>query len=237
MFPRLTDWSLALAVALALTTGLVSLTSGFPQEAFIFVLHGIVGFWLLLLLWGKLRRVWARLIRPRRWDGRTIYGLLALLLVALALGSGIWWVGGGEWDFAGFNLLNWHIVLGFVLTAAIAVHMLARAKRLRKRDVAGRRQALRFSTLLLSSVALWSIEHLTSQVLNLPGARERFTGSREANSYDGNSFPTSSWVADDPRPIDAQTWRLSLGGAITTPHDFSYDELITIGDAIEATLD
>ena len=237
MFPRLTDWSLALAVSLALTTGLVSLTSGLPQEAFIFVLHGIVGFWLLLLLWGKLRRVWSRLIRPRRWDAHTIYGLLALLLVALALGSGIWWVGGGEWDFAGFNLLNWHIVLGFVLTAAVVAHMFARAKRLRKRDVVGRRQAMHFSTLLLSSAAFWPVQQLTEQALNLPGARERFTGSREADSYAGNIFPTSSWVADSPRPIDVQVWRLSLSGAVTTPCDFAYDELVAGTDKLEATLD
>ncbi len=118
MSPRLTDWSLALAAVLAFVTGVVSLISGLPQDWFIFVLHGIVGLWLLLLLWGKLRRVWPRLIHPRRWDRRTIYALLALLLVTLALVSGIWWVGGGNWYFAGFNLLNWHIVLGFVVTAA-----------------------------------------------------------------------------------------------------------------------
>src|SRR2546421_4951124 len=116
MSPRLTDWSIALTAAIAFMSGMVSLISGLPQDWFIFVLHGIVGFWLLLLLWDKLRRVWPRLIRPRRWDSRTVYGLLALLLVVLALGSGIWWVGGGEWGFAGFNLLNWHIVLGFGLT-------------------------------------------------------------------------------------------------------------------------
>src|SRR6266567_2855636 len=154
MSPRLTDWSLALAAVLAFVTGVVSLISGLPQDWFIFVLHGIVGLWLLLLLWGKLRRVWPRLIHPRRWDRRTIYALLALLLVTLALVSGIWWVRGGNWYFAGFNLLNWHIVLGFVVTAAIAFHMLARAKRLRKRDISGRRRALHFSVLLLGSAAL-----------------------------------------------------------------------------------
>ncbi len=106
MSPRLTDWSLALAAVLAFVTGVVSLVSGLPQEWFIFVLHGIVGLWLLLLLWGKLQRVWPRLIHPRRWDRRTIYALLALLLVTLALASGIWWVGGGAWYFAGFNLHN-----------------------------------------------------------------------------------------------------------------------------------
>src|SRR3989454_2671180 len=134
MSPRLTDWSIALAAVLAFMTGIVSLITGLPQDWFIFLLHAIVGFWLLLLLWGKLRRVWPRLIHPRRWPRRIIYGLLALLLVALALGSGIWWAGGGEWYFAGLNLLNWHIGLGMVLTVAIVFHMFARAKRLRKRD-------------------------------------------------------------------------------------------------------
>jgi DMSO/TMAO reductase YedYZ molybdopterin-dependent catalytic subunit len=238
MSPRLTDWSLAFAAVLAFMTGVVSLVSGLPQDWFIFTLHGIVGLWLLLLLWGKLQRVWPRLIHPRRWDRRTIYGLLALLLVTLALGSGIWWIGGGDWYFAGFNLLNWHIVLGFVLSAAIVFHMLARAKRLRKRDVAGRRRALHFSALLLGSAALWPAQQLAQRALNLPGATQRFTGSRESGSYAGNAFPTSSWVADQPRPLDAQAWRLSLGGAaVTIPQEFSYDELVSAGDTLEATLD
>ena len=237
MSPRLTDWSIALATAIAFTTGIISLVSGHLGDWFIFTLHGIVGFWLLLLLWGKVRRVWPRLIHPRRWDRRTIYGLLALLIVALALVSGILWVGGGELDFAGFNLLNWHITLGFVLTAAIVIYMFARAKRLRKRDITGRRQVLRFSALLIGSVALWPIQQLAGRTLNLPGARERFTGSREMGSYAGNAFPTSSWVADQPRPLDTQVWRLSLGGAVTNPRDFSYDELASAGDELEATLD
>src|SRR2546429_479094 len=237
MSPRLTDWSLALAAALAFVTGIVSLLSGLPQEWFIFALHGIVGIWLLLLLWGKLQRVWPRLIRPRRWDHRTVYGLLALLFVTLALGSGIWWVGGGEWYFAGFNLLNWHIGLGIVLTAFILFHMFARAKRLRKRDMAGRRHALHLGALLLGSVALWPGQQLPERAQNLPGARRRFTGSQEIGSYSGNAFPTSSWVADQPHPINVQTWRLSLGGAIAMPRDFSYDELVAVSDGLEATLD
>ena len=237
MSPRLTDWSLALAAALALMTGIVSLISGLPQEWFIFALHAIAGFWLLLLLWGKLRRVWPRLVHPRRWDRRTLFGLLALLLVTLAPGSGIWWAVGGDWDIAGFNALNWHIGLGFVLTVAIVFHMLARAKRLRKRDIVGRRRMLHFSALLLGSVALWPAQQLAEQMLHLPGSQQRFTGSREMGSYAGNAFPTSSWVADAPHPLDTQTWRLSLSGAVTTPREFSYDELVAAGDTLDATLD
>lgn len=237
MSPRLTDWSIALSVLIASATGVISLISGQPQEWIVFALHGIGGLWLLLLLWGKLRRVWPRLIHVRRWDRRTVFGLLALLVATLALVSGIVWVTGGDLDLAGFNLLNWHIVLGFAITAAIAAHMLARAKRLRRRDITGRRRIIHFSALLLGSVALWPVQQLTEHALHLPGASERFTGSRENGSYAGNVFPTSSWVADQPRRIDAQTWRLSLGGAVTGPRDFSYDELVAVGDEIEATLD
>src|SRR5438477_10341122 len=125
MSPRLTDWSIALAALLAFTTGMVSLVSGLPQDWTIFMLHGIGGLWLLLLLWGKLRRVWPRRIHPRYWDRSTVFGLLALLLVTLALVSGICWVGGGDLYFVGCNLLNWHIILGFVVTVAIVILMFA----------------------------------------------------------------------------------------------------------------
>src|SRR5437763_14258880 len=171
MSPRLTDWSIALTAAIAFTSGLVSLLSGLPQDWFIFVLHGIAGLWLLLLLWGKLRRVWPRLIHPRRWDRRTVYGLLALLLVTVTLGAGIRWAAGGDVYFAGFNLLNWHIALGLAITAAIALHMFASAKRLRKRDIAGRRQALYFSALLPAGVAPGPGHQLTQPSWILPGRR------------------------------------------------------------------
>jgi DMSO/TMAO reductase YedYZ molybdopterin-dependent catalytic subunit len=237
MSPRLTDWSLALGALVALITGVVSLLSGLPQDWFIFMLHGVAGLWLLLLLWVKLRRVWPRLIHPRRWDRRTLFGLLALLLVMLALAAGICWVGGAAVYFAGFNLLNWHIILGFAVTAVIVIHMLARAKRLRRRDVAGRRRALHFGALLLGGVAIWPAQQLAGRALNLPGAGRRFTGSYESGSFAGNAFPTSSWVADAPRPLDTRTWRLTLGGAVTRPGDLSYDELVAALDVEEATLD
>ena len=237
MSPRLTDWSIALATLLAFILGLLSLISGLPQAWVIFALHGIAGLWLLLLLWGKLRRVWPRLIYPRRWDRRTVFGLLALLFVSLALGSGIWWVGGGEWYVAGFNLLNWHIILGFILTAAVAFHLLARFKWLRKRDIVGRRRMLHFGTLLLGGSLLWPSQQLAERTLKVSGAERRFTGSRESGSYAGNAFPTSSWVADSPRPIDRQAWQLVVRGAVSKPRNISYDELASAGDKLEATLD
>jgi DMSO/TMAO reductase YedYZ molybdopterin-dependent catalytic subunit len=247
--PRLTDWSLALAVGLAFATGLVSLISGRVELWLVFALHGAAGLWLLLLLEGKLRRVWPRVIHPRRWDWRMALGLLATLVVVLAGVTGVWWVAGGNLDVAGFNLLNWHIVLGFALTLLVALHMVARFRPLRVRDVRGRRQALRFGALTLGAAALWPAQQVLQRAFVLPGASRRFTGSREAGSFAGNAFPTSSWVADAPRPIDPATWRLTIGGAVATPLTLSYADLVPSNgqsgsldtldslDTLEATLD
>jgi len=237
MSPRLTDWNLALATLLALLTGLVSLISGSPQQWAVFALHAVAGFWIGVLLWGKLRRVWPRIIHLRRWDRRTIYGLLTLLFVAGTLGSGIWWAEGGNWDVADFNLLNWHILLGMILALALLLHMFVRARRLRRRDLAGRRRLLHSGALFAGSAGLWPVQQMGNRALTLPGASERFTGSRESMSYAGNAFPISSWVADHPRPLDSQTWRLFLSGAIITARELSYDELVATTDVLEATLD
>jgi DMSO/TMAO reductase YedYZ molybdopterin-dependent catalytic subunit len=237
MSPRLTDWSLAASAAVALVTGILSLFSGHPDEWVVFALHGIGGFWLLALLWGKLRRVWPRVVHLRRWDKRTVLGLLATAFALVALGSGIVWAAGGDLVVAGFGLLNWHIILGFTVAAVILFHLLARAKRLRKRDLTGRRQALQFGALVAGAVALWPVQQVSEHLLRLPGANRRFTGSHEVASHQGNVFPSTSWVADQPRPIDTQTWRLVLDGAVNTPRQFTYDELVAAGDVLEETLD
>lgn len=235
--PRLTDWSLALAVGLAFLTGLVSLVSGQPRDWLVFALHGAVGLWLLLLLWGKLRRVWPRVVHLRRWDRRTILGVLAALVVLLAAGSGVWWVAGGDLFLAGFNLLNWHILLGFALTLLLALHMLARAHPLRRRDLRGRRRMIRYGLLLAGAAVLWPAQQVAERALALPGSHRRFTGSRESGSFAGNAFPATSWVADAPRPLDVATWRLAIGGAVATPLTLSYDDLLRLDDTLDATLD
>jgi DMSO/TMAO reductase YedYZ molybdopterin-dependent catalytic subunit len=237
MSPRLTDWTIAFAVSIALATGMLSLFSGRPGDAFIFVLHGAGGLWLLMLVWGKLRRVWPRVVFLRRWDRRTLLGLLATVFVLVTPGSGIWWAAGGDLTLVWFNLLGWHIALGFTLAGIVLLHLLARAKRLRKRDVVGRRRVLHFGALLLGGAALWPAQQLMEHALHLPGAQRRFTGSHESQSYAGNAFPITSWVADQPRPLDAQTWRLMLTGAVRKPLHFTYDDLAGAGDELAATLD
>jgi hypothetical protein len=228
--PRVTDWSLAVGVGVACATGLISLISGHAEQWSVFALHGVAGLWLLLLLWGKLRRVWPRIMHPRRWDRRTVFGLLALASVGLALLSGVWWVAGGDLELMGFNLLNWHIALGLALTTMVGVHTLARAKPLRVRDLRGRRQALRYGALILGAVTLWPAQQAVQRVLSLPGATRRFTGSREVESFAGNAFPTSSWLADAPKPLDLDQWRLRVGGAVAATLALTYTDLLALAD-------
>jgi len=179
----------------------------------VFALHGAAGGALALLLAWKLRRVVGRL-RPRRWDRRTAFGAAALTLVAATLATGWVWVTAGRVDLAGYTLLAWHTLLGAVLGAAVAVHLLMRAKRPRARDVVGRRQLLEAAAIGLGGFLVWRVQRPIAEWLDLPGARRRFTGSYEADSFSGNAFPTTSWWRTTParsRPTATDCgWRASL---------------------------
>ena len=136
MSPRLTDWSLALAVGIAFASGILSLISGRPEDWLIFALHGAAGLWLALLLWGQAATACFRV-----WHSHSA-GIGPHLPVPVRRCLWHWrsdrasaWVFGTELFIFGFNLMNWHILLGLGLTATVSLHMLARAKPLRARDM------------------------------------------------------------------------------------------------------
>lgn len=234
MRPRTTDWSLALATGAAFATGLWTLTVGRPEGWWVFALHGATGYLTLLLLIPKLARVRNRLLpgirSPRAWAG-----LATTMLALLTIVCGIAWVSGGEFVAFGYNLLNWHILFGLVLTVILSVHMIVRAKPLRAED-RSRRQALRAGAFALGAVFLWPLQERLIEGLKLPGAQRRFTGSREVASFSGNGFPVVSWMADRPAPLDMAAWRLRVTGLVATPFAISRDEL-DAGDELTATLD
>jgi DMSO/TMAO reductase YedYZ molybdopterin-dependent catalytic subunit len=233
---RATDWGLALLVGLLFATGVMTFFAGHRGDAWVFGVHGVGGFALAGVLGWKLRRVWRRLAQPRRWDGGTAAGAGALLLVVATLLSGVGWSSGLELSAGGYNLLGWHFALGVVLTIAVAVHAVLRAKPLRRRDVVGRRQFLRAGGLAAGSYLVWELQRPLSAWVGLRGARRRFTGSYEADSFAGNAFPSTSWVADSPRPLPDDSYRLELGGLIARPLRLTLAEL-RAGDTLVATLD
>jgi hypothetical protein len=234
--PRGTDWGLAVLVSLLFGTGLLSWFSGGVGSEWVFVAHDIAGAALAILLVWKLRRVARRVLDPGRWDRRTTVGLLGLALVALSLFSGWAWSMFGNLHVSGYTLLAWHSLLGAVLTVTVAVHLGFRAKRPRVRDVAGRRQLFEAAAIGLGGVIAWRVQRPLSAALGLPGADRRFTGSYEADSFAGNAFPTTSWVADDPKALDVRSYRLGVEGEVTRPLSLSLDDLDG-DDELVATLD
>ena len=236
MTPRGTDWSLALGMAVLGATGVLTLFAGSAGSAWVFSVHSAAGFALLLLLWWKLRRVLRRLVDPRRWDRRTGAGAAAALLVAVALGSGVAWSSGANVAVGGYRLLAWHEALGAGLVFAVAAHMAFRAKRPRRRDVAGRRELLRLAAVTAGGAVAWRLHRPLAALLGLPGARRRCTGSYESASFEGNAFPATSWVADNPKPLDQEAYRVRVDGLVRSPQVLRVREL-DLGHVLVATLD
>ena len=236
MTPRGTDWTLALLASLLSATGLLTWFSGDGHRAWVFAVHAAAGGALALVLGWKLRRVWPRVLRPSRWDGWTAAGLAALGLVAITLASGWLWSSAGQAYLAGYSLLVWHTALGAALAAVVAVHLARRARRPRVRDLASRRQFLRTVGVAAGGVGVWWLQRPLAQALGWPGARRRFTGSYQSASGQGNAFPTTSWVADSPRPLSRRDYRLRIGGLVRNPVELRAEHL-DVGHELVATLD
>ena len=233
MTPRGTDWGLALLVLAGLATGLGTWFAGSPGAAWVFDAHAIGGTALAVVVVVKLRRVWPRLrARPAgAWRG-----VAALACVALVLGTGLAWSSAGRFGLAGYTALVWHGALGAVLGAAVFAHARRRAIRPRARDLAGRRQFLAVAVLGAGAVAARQLQRPAERALGLPGARRRFTGSYDAGSFTGNAFPTTSWVADRPRPAAPGADRLRVAGRVRRPLELTPAQLDR-GDVLVATLD
>ena len=217
MTARVTDWGLAALVAALLVTGVLTLFAGSPGAAWIIAVHDGCGIAIAILVVVKLRRVWPRLARGARNVDRRAAGIGAAVTVAACLLAGVLWSAGVAAAPAGYSLLSWHDALGAILAVAVATHMVVRAKRLRRRDLVGRRQFLTATGLAAGALVAWRAQRPFEALLALKGARRRFTGSYEAESFAGNAFPSTSWVADHPAPIDPTAYRLRVEGLTSTP--------------------
>jgi DMSO/TMAO reductase YedYZ molybdopterin-dependent catalytic subunit len=233
--PRGTDWSLAALVALLAVTGGLTALAGSPGAGWVFAAHGAGGFALAAVLAFKARRVRGRLLHPRRWTGRARGGILAAALVAATLASGWLWSSGAVLRGLGYNLLNLHVVLGVALALGVLAHALLRARRPRRADLADRRQFLTAAAVAGGSLLAWQLQRPAQRALGWRGAERRFTGSYAAAGGEGNAFPATSWVADDPRDI-ARGYRLAVTGEVARPLELTAAELDR-GDALRATLD
>ncbi|MFC6826474.1 molybdopterin-dependent oxidoreductase [Halopelagius fulvigenes] len=234
--PRLVDWSLLACVLVEFGSGVLSLGAGRPEHWPVFYVHSVVGVAFVFLLFFKLRRVRTRVTDSRLWDRATALSVLTATVAVAALATGVWWVlGGNARVLAYWNLLNLHVGLGLVLLPLVLAHLVTRFRPPRRTDFEGRRTALRYGALLVGGALLFRAQELLAVALETPGRRRRFTGSKpvegdglepEGETEAGNaSFPVTSWVADDPDPVDEESWRLRVGGLTDSTLDLSADEL------------
>ena len=175
-------------------------------------------------------------MHPGRWGRRATAGVVGVAVVVGVLGSGLLWAAGETPSPGGYSLLSWHDALGAVLVIVVGAHMVLRAKPLRGRDLAHRRQFLGAAGIGVASLVAWRTQRPLQALVALRGAKRRFTGSYESGSFAGNAFPATSWVADNPRPIDPAGYRLLIGGLVQHERSLALRDLPAL-DELVATLD
>ncbi|NHX35311.1 MULTISPECIES: molybdopterin-dependent oxidoreductase [Halolamina] len=236
--PRVVDWAILAVVAGAVATGLLAWTGWLPA-ALPVDLHGIVGLTLACLLLFKFARVARRVLDRGRWDPSTPISVLLGSLAVAVLASGAFWGLGGNVPLGPWTTLAAHVGLGLLVVPILLLHLRARL-RFPSRTDASRRSALRLGGLLVAGTIAW---RLSEAVGSLRGATIAETGSKPTGElYDteteGGSFPVTSWVADDPEPIDRSNWTLTVAGLDDAAVELAYGDLLAAaGEERRARLD
>ncbi|WP_435077513.1 molybdopterin-dependent oxidoreductase [Halococcus sp. AFM35] len=222
--PRLVDWSILITVGFAVATGMLTLVSGQPGDAVVFVLHGMGGLALVVLLFWKLRRVRPRVTNRAAWNRGTLVSILLTTLALAALATGLVWTSGGTFVVGPWLLLFVHMALGVLVIPVLVVHLRGRVRLPTTNDFAGRRTALSSLAVVGFGALVWRFQREANRVFGL-ASDQRFTGSTEEGTDAGNAFPVTSWVADDPDPIDPDDWQLRVGGAVERERTLSTEDL------------
>ncbi|MFC4543254.1 molybdopterin-dependent oxidoreductase [Halosolutus amylolyticus] len=228
--PRLVDWSIFAIVLFEAVSGLVSFTIGSPSAWPLFWLHRIFGLTLVVLLGFKLARVRHRLTESGRWRPTTLLSVLSLVAALGALATGVAWAVGLDVRIAYWTLLSVHVGFGLALVPLMVWHLSTRFRLPRRQDFDRRRTTLKYSALLVGGAAAYRAQEVANRLLETPGADRRFTGSQPRRGEGNGSFPVTSWVADDPEPIDRAEWTLTVRGEVESPLEYAYDELSLDGD-------
>ncbi|MBB6647088.1 molybdopterin-dependent oxidoreductase [Halobellus ruber] len=223
--PRLVDWSLFAIVGFEVVTGLVSFTVGSASWWPLFWAHRIAGLTFVALLGFKLARVRHRVTDRRLWRRSTGLSVLTAVAAIGALATAVVWVFGLDIRLSYWTLLSVHVGFGLVLLPLVVAHLSTRFRLPRREDFDRRRTTLKYAGLLLSGAVVYRTQELTNRVLDTPGADRRFTGSQPREGEGNGAFPVTSWVADDPEPVDRGAWTLEVAGAVDTDLEFGYDEV------------
>ncbi len=225
---RRTNLALLALVAAALVTGAFAFAIGVPWVRWVAASHAVVGIAILLLAPWK-SAISARGLRRRR--GGSWASVLLAGLVVVVVATGLAHSTGLLRSFAGLSAMRVHVGAALVAIPIALWHVVARPVRPRRTDLS-RRALLRGGALLGGSVAVFGAAEGLVRAASLPGADRRFTGSYETASFHPDAMPVTQWLNDTVPTIDAEGWRLVVGGRA-----LSYEELTVFDDRIPAALD
>ncbi|WP_254522489.1 molybdopterin-dependent oxidoreductase [Natrinema caseinilyticum] len=231
--PRVVDWSIFGIVTFEAVSGIASFTLTTPP---VFWAHRIAGLTLVGLLGFKLARVRYRLTQREQWRASTLLSILAVVAAVGALATGIAWAFGLDVRLSYWTLLSVHVGFGLVLVPLMMWHLTTRFRLPSRRDFDRRRTTLTYTALLLGGAVTYWGQERTNRILDTHGADRRFTGSQPRRGNGNEGFPVTSWVADDPDPIDRSDWTLTVRGDVETPLEYAYATL-GYGSEEEALLD
>jgi DMSO/TMAO reductase YedYZ molybdopterin-dependent catalytic subunit len=223
--PRLVDWSIFAVVLLAAGSGLLSFLGMRPAWAPVFWGHRILGLTLIVLLGFKLARVRYRLTNRDQWQASTLLSVLTVLAAFGTIGTGIMWVFGYVPEIPIFTVLTIHAAFGSLLVVLMLAHLRTRFRLPRRVDFDRRRTTVQFSVFLLFGALTYRTQELLNTLLDTPGDERRLTGSRRKSGSGNASFPVTSWVADDPKPVPLDDYRLTVRGSVDAPLELSSDDL------------
>jgi DMSO/TMAO reductase YedYZ molybdopterin-dependent catalytic subunit len=233
---------LVLVVVLGLS-GLVMLYG--TWQPWVFDLHRMTGWSLVALL------PWKALIVSRSLSRRVqetfghslvvIASLILALLLLLVIGLGAMWM----WRIGPYRslflqtLIAWHWILGLLLLPVFIFHVWKRWPNPSLDDFFTRRDFLKLLAIGAAGVAGGLLSAWLAGERAPQDSPRRFTGSRGFGFLTGNDFPITG---EGTIHVDASQWRLSINGAVDSPLNLSYEDLLARRlqakrAAIRATID
>ncbi len=235
-FPWANVALLILLVAL-LVTGYFGFVNGRVAGEWLLWLHGIAAYGVMVLLFWKTSIVFDAYRRKKTWTWpRVAFAFMAgLLLVTLALG--LLWTFVGPIYVGGFSLVSLHIYVAVLLLGLVVWHFRRMRFVLRLPETTGRRLFMGTAVSALIGLLFRTAFEWVKSEWQMPGAMRRFTGSYERGSFT-QTFPSVSWIADRPPPVDVAAWQLRVDGVVERPFTLTYEQFTSLaGDRLEAVLD
>ncbi|WP_420644662.1 molybdopterin-dependent oxidoreductase [Candidatus Leptofilum sp.] len=233
-----TPWAnvvLLILIVVQALSGYFGTVNGRISRAWILWAHGIGAYALLVLLYWKGGIVLDAIRRKTVWTRRRLAfaGMFSLLLIVIF--SGLLWTFSGPIYLGGFSLVSLHIYLAVPLLLLMAWHAWHMRFIWRVPGAVGRRLFMGTAVSTLLGLLIWRAADWGKEVVALPGANRRFTGSYERGSFTGR-FPVVSWINDNPPPIDVASWQLVVDGAVKRPYSLAYDQLRELTDVAETAV-